>query len=96
MRRLLLVFLGALALSGCFVFHDDYPDRSCGNSTDCFRAQGEVCDLQTKTCVPAPDAAPPPPTPDAGVDATAADDAAITDATVNDATVNDARVNDAM
>ncbi len=52
MRRLTAAFILALALlGGCFLFHDDYPDKSCESDNDCFKAQGEVCNMQTKKCV---------------------------------------------
>jgi hypothetical protein len=45
-----------LALSaGCALF-EDRPDRSCKVSSDCLQAQGETCDIDTKTCVQRPDA----------------------------------------
>lgn len=57
MRRLTAAFILALALlGGCFLFHDDYPDRKCETNSDCFQAQGEVCNTQTKTCVSTVDA----------------------------------------
>ena len=60
---------------GCNLIDDDYPDDSCESDMDCFRAQGEVCNMTTRTCEPRADAAPTfdarptpdaPPTPDAG------------------------------
>lgn len=47
---LLLVLLG-----GCTLF-DDPPDRSCRDDRDCFVAQGERCDVDTKQCELPPDA----------------------------------------
>ena len=55
----------ALVAGGCSWFHEDYPDTACSSNADCFRAQGEICDLATNTCIIASDAAPVPPTPDA-------------------------------
>lgn len=49
--------IAALLLGGCTLF-DDPPDRSCKNSNDCFRAQGEVCNMTTNQCEVPPDAAP--------------------------------------
>ncbi len=58
MKRLLLL----VALTGCTLFDDDPPKNTCKNDQDCFRAQGEVCDLGKHTCVQG--------TPvDAGIDA---------------------------
>jgi hypothetical protein len=73
-----------VVLAGCTLFQSDIPDTSCTSDDDCFRAQGEVCDMATKECVLAetPDAPPmfdappadaPPadaPPADAAVDAT--------------------------
>ena len=50
-----LAILLLLAVSGCAVF-EERPDRSCSSNSQCFRAQGEVCNLQTKQCEVAPDA----------------------------------------
>jgi hypothetical protein len=57
MRKLVLVIaLAALPLSsGCFFFHDDYPDNSCEDDRDCFGAMGETCNEATKTCETAGD-----------------------------------------
>jgi hypothetical protein len=41
--------LGA-AVTSCTLFDDDPPDDSCDTDADCFRAQGEVCNLQTHRC----------------------------------------------
>jgi hypothetical protein len=48
----------AAAIASCTLFEDDIPDRSCRSNDDCFRAQGEVCDVPSQTCVIGPDAAP--------------------------------------
>lgn len=45
-----------LLVSGCALF-DDPPDRSCQEHRDCFQAQGERCNEETKTCEVPPDAA---------------------------------------
>lgn len=55
MRRLALALLFA---AGCSWLHDDYPDRTCEVNTDCFRAQGEVCDQDAGVCVAGPDGGP--------------------------------------
>ena len=52
MRALLV---GVLFATGCTLF-EDKPDRSCKVSSDCFQAQGEVCDTMKGVCVSAPDA----------------------------------------
>lgn len=64
MVRWLLVFAFAAAAAGgaCTLFDDDPPDDSCMDNTDCFQAQGELCDMKTHKCVQGPMA-------DAGVDA---------------------------
>jgi hypothetical protein len=46
---LILVFIGSAA-GACTLFDDDPPDDSCSTNTDCFRAQGEVCNQQTHRC----------------------------------------------
>jgi hypothetical protein len=62
-RWLLVLALAGLAGAGaCTLFDADPPDDSCMADTDCFRAQGEVCNQTTHTCVKKPMA-------DAGVDA---------------------------
>lgn len=95
MKRLALVFAAALMLPGCFWSHDAYPGRACQEDSDCFQAQGEVCDTQTNRCVQAgePDAALPP--ADGRVDAPPTPDAAAADAPVTDAPTPDAPVSDA-
>lgn len=68
-----LVIVALAVAGGCTLFQSDIPDKSCKNDDDCFRAQGEHCDMATKECVvdTTPDAPPPP--PDApGIDATVA------------------------
>jgi hypothetical protein len=57
MKRLVaVVALAALPLgSGCFFFHEDYPDDHCESNNDCFGAQGETCNMTTKTCESAGD-----------------------------------------
>ena len=48
----------ALAFGGCFLLHDDYPNDTCESDMDCFRAQGEVCNLTTHECEIRADAGP--------------------------------------
>jgi hypothetical protein len=49
--RLAALLLAAGAVIGaCTLFDDDPPDDSCRSDTDCFRAQGEVCNQMTKRC----------------------------------------------
>lgn len=65
MVRLLapIALLTGLAGAGCALFSEGPPDNFCRGDADCFRAQGEVCNLDTKQCelgdggVPVPDAA---------------------------------------
>ena len=51
-KALALLFV---LLSGCTLF-ESLPDKSCKVSSDCFQAQGEVCDPDKKVCVAGPDA----------------------------------------
>jgi len=62
-RWLLVLALGAAAAGAgaCTLFDEDPPDDTCSSDSDCFRAQGEVCNQQTKRCEPR--------MTDAGVDA---------------------------
>lgn len=56
MRRLAIALAAGLALGACTLF-DDAPTRTCRIDNDCFRAQGERCNTQTRQCEPGPDAA---------------------------------------
>ncbi len=47
MRRLVI---GLLLLSGCTLFDDDPPSRTCQSNQDCFVAQGETCNMTTHEC----------------------------------------------
>ncbi|HJZ88033.1 MAG TPA: hypothetical protein VKN99_22825 [Polyangia bacterium] len=50
-RRLFRVLgLALLTCLGCPLSHGDYPDRSCSKNEDCFRSQGEHCNLMTRQC----------------------------------------------
>ena len=51
MKTLLLVC--AIALGGCSLF-EDLPDKKCTMQSDCFVAQGEVCDTNKGVCVQGP------------------------------------------
>jgi hypothetical protein len=52
MVRAIAMILGLALAGGCSLLGgDDRPDRSCEDNNDCFRAQGETCDSETKTCV---------------------------------------------
>jgi len=97
MRCLILVtlVLGVVS-SGCSLFREDFPSHDCQDNLDCFRAQGEVCNLETQQCeIPADagpiiDAAPvpdAPPRPDAAPlpDADLTPDADLPDAGAPDA-----------
>jgi len=48
---LALVLAGLCGAAACTLFDDDPPDDSCSVDTDCFRAQGEICDAKTHRCV---------------------------------------------
>jgi len=61
-RWLLVLALASAAAGACTLFDEDPPDDSCMADSDCFRAQGEVCNQQTYKCEVKPMA-------DAGVDA---------------------------
>jgi hypothetical protein len=58
MVKLLLAAL--LLTGGCTLFDDDPPANTCKTNQDCFRAQGETCNMQKHVCEM---------TVDAGVDA---------------------------
>lgn len=45
-----VLLLGLIQQGGCSLFHDDYPDDRCDRDSDCFEAQGEVCNLDTNRC----------------------------------------------
>lgn len=47
---LAIALLSGLAATSCTLFDDDPPDDSCEVDTDCFRAQGEVCNQDTHRC----------------------------------------------
>jgi hypothetical protein len=48
----LLISLGfVLSFGACAAFDGDPPDRTCRVDNDCFRAQGERCNVDTKLCV---------------------------------------------
>jgi hypothetical protein len=56
-RWLLAVSLGlSLCVGACTLFDEDPPDDTCESDTDCFRAQGEVCNQMTHECEVKPDA----------------------------------------
>jgi hypothetical protein len=68
-----LVLAGLIAITGCAV-SEDRPDLSCKSDGDCFRAQGETCDLVKHACVgPAASAAGPDASVAAPVEPTASD-----------------------
>jgi hypothetical protein len=54
MVRLLIATAVALALgaagASCTLFDEEPPDDSCDVDTDCFRAQGEICNVDTHRC----------------------------------------------
>jgi hypothetical protein len=79
----------ALLVGGCTLFSASYPDDYCDENADCFRAQGEVCDLEQNRCVPGVDAAPPPPDAGPTPDAPPTPDAAPPDAATADASDQD-------
>jgi hypothetical protein len=48
-KRAVLVLV--LALNACTLFDDGPPKNTCKSDSDCFRAQGEKCDLSRHVCV---------------------------------------------
>ena len=50
-RATLPAVLLALGISACALFSDGPPDNFCRSDADCFRAQGEVCDVEAKQCI---------------------------------------------
>jgi hypothetical protein len=63
--RLAFAILVVAAGGACALFSGP-PENTCRGDGDCFQAQGEVCNLDTKRCEPGPDAGVPV---DAPVDA---------------------------
>lgn len=57
---LLLVLVAGASVGACTLLDDDPPSNTCKTDNDCFRAQGETCNLTTHACAQ---------TIDAGVDA---------------------------
>jgi hypothetical protein len=54
-------------LTSCALFAEGPPENFCRTDEDCFRAQGETCDLDSQSCIPGE--VPPDAGVDAGVDA---------------------------
>ena len=52
-RRLLAAtaLLGSV-LGSCALLSEGPPENVCRTDEECFRAQGEVCDLEASRCVP--------------------------------------------
>ncbi len=46
--------LFSIAAGSCTLWSDYSDGLTCGKDEDCFRAQGEVCDLAIKECVVKP------------------------------------------
>jgi hypothetical protein len=44
-----------VALTSCTLLDDGPPKNTCKSDSDCFRAQGEHCDMQKHVCVPPTD-----------------------------------------
>ena len=54
------IALVTLALLGaCALLAEKPPANTCKRDEDCFRAQGEVCNLDTHRCEPGPDGGVP-------------------------------------
>lgn len=47
---LVLCAAAAVAIGSCTLLDDDPPDDHCTFDTECFRAQGEFCNPNTKRC----------------------------------------------
>jgi hypothetical protein len=56
-----VLFTAFTAFAACALLDDGPPDNRCASNQDCFRAQGEVCNLEKHVCELA--------TVDAGIDA---------------------------
>ncbi len=67
MVKLALVVALHAILTSCALFTEGPPENVCRTDEDCFRAQGETCDLESKSCIPGE--VPPDAGVDAGVDA---------------------------
>ncbi len=52
MVRFVVAFALAIGAAGgaCTLLDDDPPDEACRDDGDCFRAQGEFCNLTKKRC----------------------------------------------
>ncbi len=68
-RWLVLLAFAAAGAGACTLFDEDPPGRECLADSDCFRAQGEVCDQATHECGPRKMDAGIDAPADAGVDA---------------------------
>lgn len=69
MVRLVIVFaLFAACIASCALWAEGPPENTCRGDADCFQAQGERCNLETKRCEPG-DASVPDAALDAAVDA---------------------------
>ena len=50
MRLAIALILAAATIGACTLLDDDPPDDTCRSDDDCFRAQGEFCNLTKKRC----------------------------------------------
>jgi len=50
-----VVIVALFAAGACALFSDGPPENTCRGDQDCFRAQGEVCNLDRFRCEPGPD-----------------------------------------
>jgi hypothetical protein len=54
-KAVLAGFLISIAVifgfGACAAFDGDPPDKSCRTDDDCFRAQGEMCNVMARVCV---------------------------------------------
>ena len=84
-RRVGWTMLLALAIfpiggvvSSCTLWSDYSDGLTCGKDEDCFRAQGEVCDLAIKQCIAGPQPRLPAPTGSTPIDEPVQESAEVT------------------
>ena len=58
-RIVVAIFAVVVGAASCALLTEGPPENICRSDADCFQAQGEVCNLDTKRCEPGPDGGPP-------------------------------------